>query len=310
MKRDNKFYVVSFYRFIKINNKRQIKILLDDYIKSKPIRGTILLANEGLNASISGKLCDLENTIAKVKKILKIRKLEIKINQVSYLPFNRIKVRLKKEIVSLGKGVIDVSKKTGKKVSPSKWNDIIKRSNIKLIDTRNNYEIEIGKFNGAINPDTNNFREFPAKLEKLKIKKKDKIAIYCTGGIRCEKASAYLKNKGYKNIIQLDGGILNYLKYVNQNKVKSLWRGDCFVFDNRVSVNTKLMKGKYEQCYGCRRPIGKKEINSKFYKKGVYCPKCIKTKTQYQIKKSESRQLQIQLAKKNNLNNPYIKIEI
>ncbi len=310
MKRNNKFYVFSFYRFIKINNKQHIKKLIDDYIKLKSIRGTILLANEGLNASISGKLYDLENTIIKLKRILKIRKLDVKINQVSFLPFNRIKVRLKKEIVSLGKGEIDVNKNTGKKISPSKWNNIIKMPEIKLIDTRNNYEIEIGKFNGAINPGTDNFREFPKKLKDLKIKKKDKIAIYCTGGIRCEKASAYLIKNGYKDIIQLDGGILNYLNYIKQNKEKSLWRGDCFVFDNRVSVNAKLLKGKYEQCYGCRHPISKKEMNSKFYKKGIYCPKCIKTRTQEQIKKSESRQIQIQLAKKNNMYSPYKKIEI
>lgn len=308
MKRDSKFYVVSFYRFIKINNKGQVKILVDDYIKLKSIRGTILLANEGLNASISGKLCDLENTITKIKKILKIRKLELKISQVSFLPFNKIKVRLKKEIVSLGKGVIDVNRNTGKKISPSKWNDIIKRNNVKLIDTRNNYEIEIGKFNGAINPGTNNFREFPQKLEKLKIKKKDKIAIYCTGGIRCEKASAYLKNKGYKNIIQLDGGILNYLKYINQNNVKSLWRGDCFVFDDRVSINHKLKKGKYYQCYGCRRPITKEDMLSPKYKKGVSCSYCFFERSDRQKMKSQTRQDQINRFKIKKETNSFNKI--
>ena len=155
------------------------------------------------------------DTIKIIKKILRIRKLKIKINKNKFLPFNRIKVRLKKEIVSLGKGKIDVTNLTGNLVHPDKWNDIIEKKDVKLIDTRNIYEIDIGRFKGAINPKTKSFREFPKKLEKLGIKKDDKVAMYCTGGIRCEKASAYLKLNGFKNVTQLDGGILNYLSYIN-----------------------------------------------------------------------------------------------
>ncbi len=305
---DNNLYVYSFYRFVKVENKNLVKYVLDDYFKNLSMRGTILIADEGINASISGRANNLLEAIKLIKKKLRIRKLNIKINKINFLPFNRMKVRLKKEIVSLGRGKLDTNKLTGKYVHPSKWNETIKRKNMKVIDTRNIYEINIGKFQNAINPKTNSFREFPEKLKKIGITKSDNLALYCTGGIRCEKASAYLKLKGFKNIFQLEGGILSYLKHVKEKKNKSLWNGECFVFDNRVTVNKNLKIGKYYQCHGCRHPITDEDKQLKSYEKGISCKHCIKIRTLSQKKSSASRQKQISLAEEMRLPHTFKKI--
>ena len=301
------FYIFSFYRFVKINSLNDVKLKIESYLDNKLIRGTILLANEGINASISGKKKDLEEVLSKIKILLGVRKVSLKVNKNDFLPFNRIKVRLKNEIVSLGKGDFNFTNNKNH-VHPSKWNDIISSPNIKLIDTRNNYEIDIGKFKKAINPIANSFREFPKKLADLDINKNDIIALYCTGGIRCEKLSPFLKSKGYKNIYQLDGGILNYLNHYKNNKKKSLWEGECFVFDNRVTVNHELDKGIYEQCYGCRHPITKAEINSKKYKKGVFCPYCYDKRNKIQKNKSETRQKNIDISEAKKKSHTFKKI--
>ena len=289
-----KYNVFSFYRFLQINDKSKIKHLLDHYFLEKNIKGTILLANEGINGSIAGSIKDIELTLKFIKKLLKIRKLDPKINEVDFLPFNRIKVRLKKEIVSLGKGNINVQKLKGDLIEPSEWNLILEDKNTEVIDVRNSFEIKIGKFKHAINPNTNSFREFPKMLKKMNLKKNKRIAMYCTGGIRCEKASSYLKMEGYRNVVQLRGGILNYLAYTNNEGSYSLWKGECFVFDNRVAVNKKLEKGTYIQCYGCRRPITKKEAKSELYVKGVSCPYCFYERSDSQKKNSLMRQKQIE----------------
>ena len=289
-----KYNVFSFYRFLQINDKSKIKHLLDHYFLEKNIKGTILLANEGINGSIAGSIKDIELTLKFIKKLLKIRKLDPKINEVDFLPFNRIKVRLKKEIVSLGKGYINVQKLKGDLIEPSEWNLILEDKNTEVIDVRNSFEIKIGKFKHAINLNTNSFREFPKMLKKMNLKKNKKIAMYCTGGIRCEKASSYLKMEGYKNVVQLSGGILNYLAYTNNEDTYSLWKGECFVFDNRVAVNKSLKKGRYIQCYGCRRPITKKETKSELYVKGVSCPYCFYERSDSQKKNSLMRQKQIE----------------
>tara|TARA_Y100000816_G_C26061776_1_gene557602 strand:- start:68 stop:961 length:894 start_codon:yes stop_codon:yes gene_type:complete len=286
-------YVYSFYRFKNIKNKRTIKLKLEQFISNKVIRGTILIANEGLNGSISGSEDDLLNIIRFIKKLLCIKKIELKINLVDFLPFNKMKVRLKREIVSLGKSNTTFSRKKNKFIDPKKWDSFIKQKEIKLIDLRNTYEIDIGSFESAINPNTKNFREFPNKFEKMNIYKKDIIAMYCTGGIRCEKAAGYLNQKGYQNVYQLKGGIINYLSHFKNKKNKSQWNGECFVFDNRVSINKELKKGDYLQCYGCRNPITKKDTKSKKYKKGVSCHKCYDIRTKDQKERSLNRQIQI-----------------
>ena len=295
-------YVYSFYRFKNIKNKRTIKLKLEQFISNKVIRGTILIANEGVNGSISGTKLELDDCIKFLKKCVKIKKLDIKVNEVNFIPFNRLRIRIKKEIVTLGQGPINVNKYKGELIPPKSWDDLIQDKNTKLIDVRNEFEIDIGKFNHSNNPKTKSFRDFPSSLKKMGIKKNDRIAMYCTGGIRCEKASAYLKVKGYKNVYQLEGGIIKYLEY-KRNK-NSLWKGECFVFDDRVTINKKLSKGKYFQCYGCRHPITIKEMQSKHYKKGVFCPYCYKTRTKKQILRSESRQKQINIAQGRKINHP------
>tara|TARA_Y200000002_G_scaffold268710_1_gene223474 strand:+ start:5183 stop:6073 length:891 start_codon:yes stop_codon:yes gene_type:complete len=289
---EKKYQVYTFYRFIKINNKNKIKNNLDKDLKYKNIKGTILLADEGINASITGKQNDLVLIIKKIKKLLKIKTINLKINTVSCLPFNRMKVRLKKEIVSLGIKNLNIPVSHKGLVSPNNWDKLIKEKNIKLIDVRNIYETQIGNFKNSLDPQTHTFREFPTKILDLKLKNDDKIAMYCTGGIRCEKASAYLKSKGYKEVYQLEGGILNYLHYNNEKNISS-WNGECFVFDGRVALNKKLEKGSYKQCYGCRSPITKKETKSKEYQKGVHCPKCINKRSDEQKKRSLMRQNQL-----------------
>ena len=303
----SKIFVYTFYRFLKINDKNKLKKIIDAFLSSRFIRGTILLADEGLNASISSDKKSLDELILFIKKVINIRKLEIKINDSENIPFNRMKVRLKKEIVTLGKGDFNFEKLHGEKIHPKNWDNVIKNKNIILIDVRNKFEIKIGKFKKAINPNTESFRDFPNFVDKLKVKKNTKIAMYCTGGIRCEKANAFLKTKGYKNILQLKGGIIEYLKYNSDNKKSSLWNGECFVFDNRVAINKNLTKGKYIQCFGCRRPITKKDTLSVKYIKGVSCAYCYDKRSVDKKNRSRVRQSQIEEAKKNNRYNVFLK---
>ena len=304
-----KLYIYSFYSFIDLKNKEKLKIDLDIFLSNKIVRGTILLADEGINATISGNKLNLKEIINYLEKNIEIRILNIKKSETDFLPFNRMKVRLKKEIVSLGKGNIDMKKYGGELVDPSNWNSLINCPETLIIDVRNLFEICIGRFNNSINLNTESFRDFSKQFKKLNVDNKKKIAMYCTGGIRCEKASAYLQINGYKNIFQLNGGIINYLKYVKENRTKTEWTGECFVFDNRVTINKYLKQGKYLQCFGCRRPITKKEVQSKFYKKGVHCPHCLSERTSGQIKSSESRQKQIDRFENEGTPNTFSKIK-
>ena len=230
-----KIYVYTFYRFKNLKSINVIKSKLIKLSHNKIVYGTVLIAEEGINGTISGTKKDLDKFIINLKKLLKIRKISIKVSKNQYVPFYRLKIRLKKEIVTIGDKSISPEKKTGKYIHPEDWDKIINNKNYLVIDTRNDYEINIGTFKNSINPHTNSFREFPKYIESRHLKKKQKIAMFCTGGIRCEKASSYLLQKGFKNICQLDGGILNYLEY-KKDKEDSTWKGECFVFDNRVSV--------------------------------------------------------------------------
>tara|TARA_A100000164_G_C21893413_1_gene766623 strand:+ start:693 stop:1619 length:927 start_codon:yes stop_codon:yes gene_type:complete len=305
-KNNNKFKVFSFYRFTELHKKNQIKDLLSRFCEDMEIRGTILLADEGINGVITGKKKVLEDILKYIRELLHIRNIELKINSSDTMPFNKFKIRLKKEIVSLGKVNIDVNKFRGKYLKPGDWDKVISEKDTKVIDVRNIYEINIGKFRHAINPNTNNFREFPGIVKKLNLKKDDKIAMYCTGGIRCEKASAYLKFNGFHNVNQLKGGVIKYLEYHYKEKKSSLWKGECFVFDKRVSINRKLKKGSYDQCYGCRQPITQKEKASKHYKKGVYCPYCFNMRSKGQLKRLQTRQNQIDRALNKKIKNPFL----
>ncbi|MDA9651220.1 rhodanese-related sulfurtransferase [Pelagibacteraceae bacterium] len=302
-----KIFIYTFYRFKKFNRIKAVKALLDKSLKNKLILGTVLLANEGINGTISGTQKDLNEFISLIKKILKIRKLSLKISHNKFIPFYRLKIRLKKEIVTIGDKTIKPEKFTGKHINPIKWDKIINNKKYIIIDTRNDYEVSIGSFKSAINPKIKSFREFPEFIKKLNLEKNQPIAMFCTGGIRCEKASSYLLKNGYKDISQLDGGILNYIE-TKKNEKNTSWKGECFVFDNRVSVNNKLDKGTYEQCYGCRHPITKKDMKLKSYKKGATCKFCINIKTKKKIQSSTTRQSQIDIAEKNYKKHSFRKI--
>jgi UPF0176 protein len=291
----NKIKIYSFYRFKSIKNVSSVKRRLNEHIGNNLIYGSILIAKEGINGTISGSEIELDNFIRHLKKTIEIRKLTIKVSVNEFIPFYRMKIRTKKEIVTIGDKTIYPVKKTGKHIHPKYWDKIINDKNYLLIDTRNEYEVNIGSFKKALNPKTNTFREFPKFIKNLNLKKDQNIAMFCTGGIRCEKASTYLIKNGFKNVYQLDGGILNYLDF-KKNKKNTNWKGECFVFDNRVSVNKNLKKGKFDQCYGCRHPISSKDKKLKSYIKGVSCKYCISSKTQEKINSSLTRQIQIEKA--------------
>lgn len=294
----NKMQIYSFYRFKKISNKTELKRKLDKYLLKKNCKGTILIAEEGINGSVSGEVNDLAQVLMFIKRIFKIRKLSLKKNSTTFLPFNKMKVRLKTEIVTIGIDDLVGRKYKSNYIHPKDWDKFINKSNLKLIDIRNIYETKIGKFNFSINPNTNSFREFPSKFKQLGIKKDDRIAMYCTGGIRCEKASLFLRSRGYSEVFQLEGGILNYLEH-NKKQPKNSWKGECFVFDKRVAVNRKLNQGRYIQCYGCRMPITKEMTHSYKYKKGVHCPLCFSYRSERQKANSLMRQKQIESRKFN-----------
>ncbi len=294
---------------MKINNLISLKNKINRIQNKNNILGTILIADEGINGTISGTKSNLDYFIISIKRLLKIKKISLKISKNNFVPFYRLKIRLKKEIVTIGDSSIKPLNKTGKHVHPKNWDKIINDKNNLIIDTRNEYEIGIGSFKNAVNPKIVTFREFPKFILNSKIEKNKPIAMFCTGGIRCEKASAYLLKNGFKNVSQLDGGILNYLEY-KKNKNSTTWKGECFVFDNRVAVNNKLKMGSYDQCYGCRVPLSKKDMKSNKYIKGVSCPYCYKKRTKDQKQRSQIRQNQIDNAEEMKKSHPFKKLLI
>ncbi len=302
-----KIYIYSFYRFKYLNKIKFLKNNLDKFSLNKSILGSLLIAHEGINGTISGPKKELDEFIAELKKLIKIRKLSIKIFHNQFIPFYKLKIRLKREIVTIGDNSINPEKLSGKYISPRNWDNIMNNKEYMVIDTRNNYEINIGTFENSFNPNTKSFREFPKYIDSKNINKNQPIAMFCTGGIRCEKASSFLIKNGFKNVSQLDGGILNYLEY-KKNKKNKTWKGECFVFDNRISVNQFLNKGTYEQCYGCRHPITKKDMKLKSYIKGASCRYCIDKKTKKKIRNSLVRQKQIDLAEHRKESHPFKKI--
>ena len=288
------FEVFGFYKFKKFNSLKKYKDLLQDFLIKKNIRGTIIIANEGINATISGKANDIKSAIAQIKKILDFNKFDSEnISKSKFQPFHKAKVKIKKEVVPMGLSLSMINKKDNH-VDPKKWNKLIVDKETLVLDSRKPFEYEVGTFKKSVNPDVDNFREFPKYLNKLD--KKKPIAMFCTGGIRCEKASVFLEKKGFKNVYQLKGGILNYLK--NVKKKESLWNGECFVFDNRISVKHGLVTGTYSMCSGCRKPVSPKDKKSKKYEEGVSCTNCHDSLTEIQKDRFRMRQKQINLAKK------------
>ena len=287
------FYISGFYKFKKIINIKKNKKNLQNYFVNNSIRGTLILSQEGINGTISGKKKKLDLVISKIKKNFKFNNFDsFNSSKSKFHPFHRGKVKIKKEVVPMGIKVL--KRKLKNHVEPSKWNKLINDENTFLIDARKPFEYDVGTFNGAVNPQVNNFREFPKYLKNLH--KNKNIAMFCTGGIRCEKASVYLQTKGFQNVYQLKGGIINYLKKIKKNK--SLWRGECYVFDNRVSIKHGLVPGNFTMCSGCRKPISNKDKKSQKYEEGVSCPNCHDTLTITQKERFRMRQKQINLAKK------------
>jgi len=287
------YKIFGFYKFKKIKNIKLLKKNLENFIKEEEVRGTIIISIEGINGTISFKPTKYKKVKNKILNLLNIRKLDNEnISYYKYQAFKKGKIKIKKEVVPIGMKLNKIVTKN--KIEPKDWNKFILKKETVLIDTRKNFEFKVGTFKGSINPELNNFRDFPRYFKTLK--KNQNIGMFCTGGIRCEKASAYLKKKGFKNVYQLKGGIINYLD--NVKKKDSLWSGDCFVFDNRVSIKHGLKPGNLKICPGCRNPIKLSERKSNFYEQGVSCPNCYNKLTNSQKQRFRMRQKQILTAKK------------
>ena len=287
------YKIFGFYKFKKIKNIKLLKKNLKNFIEEEQVRGSIIISIEGINGTISFKPTKYKKVKNKILNLLNIRKLDNEnISYYKYQAFKKGKIKIKKEVVPIGMKLNKIVTKN--KIEPKDWNKFILKKETVLIDTRKSFEFKVGTFKGSINPELNNFRDFPRYFKTLK--KNQNIGMFCTGGIRCEKASAYLKKKGFKNVYQLKGGIINYLD--NVKKKDSLWSGDCFVFDNRVSIKHGLKPGNLKICPGCRNPIKLSERKSKFYEQGVSCPNCYNNLTNSQKQRFRMRQKQILTAKK------------
>ena len=288
------FKVFGFYKFIKIKSLKRKKDILQKFISSNNIRGTIIISKEGLNGTISGHIKDIDITIKKLKSLFLFKHFDNNNSSKSkFQPFQKPKIKIKKEVVPMNLILNSRERNTKSHLDPKEWNELIKDKDTHIIDTRKPFEHKVGTFKKSVNPNVNNFRDFPKYLNKLK--KNKPVAMFCTGGIRCEKTSVYLKKKGFKNIYQLNGGILNYLKKIN--KKDSLWKGECFVFDNRISLKHGLVLGSYSICSGCRMPISSKDKRSKKFEEGVSCPNCYNNLTESQKSRFRMRQSQIYKAK-------------
>ena len=288
------FNVLGFYKFKKLKLLKKNKFILQKLFIDNNIKGILIISNEGLNGTISGKSKNIFRISKKIKSLFNIVNFDSEnLSKSKFQPFHKPKIKIKKEVVPMGLNISAKNKKANY-VEPLKWNNLIKDKNTFILDARKPFEYEVGSFKKAINPKVNHFREFPEYLNKLD--KKKPVAMFCTGGIRCEKASAYLNQKGFKNVFQLKGGILNYLKKIKRKK--SMWKGECFVFDNRVSVKHDLAVGTYFICGGCRNPVSPKEKKTKKYEEGVSCSKCYDTLSKAQKTRFRMRQKQINLAKR------------
>jgi len=287
--------VAALYKFVTLEDFHELREPLLDACIASGARGTILLAHEGINGTIAGTREAIDQVLAYLRSDPRLADLEHKESFDDHLPFYRMKVKLKREIVTMGIEGIDPNSRVGTYVAPGDWNDLVNDPDVLLIDTRNDYEYGIGTFRGAIDPHTESFRDFPAYVRShLDPDKHKKVAMFCTGGIRCEKASAFMLKEGFAEVYHLQGGILKYLEEVPPQE--STWEGECFVFDNRVAVDHKLQKGQYDQCYGCRHPITEQDKLSDKYQKGICCPLCYDRLTDDQRARFSERQKQIELS--------------
>ena len=290
------FRVAALYKFTSLTDYVLLREPLQKMCDLLGVKGTLLLASEGLNGTIAGDASSISEAIDFLRADPRLADLDVKYSAADNMPFYRMKVRLKREIVTMGVNGVDPNKTVGTYVDPSNWNDLITDPDTILIDTRNDYEVGIGTFKGAVNPNTKTFREFPEWVEANRDAiDKPKVAMFCTGGIRCEKASSFMLENGFEDVYHLKGGILKYLE--TQPKAESLWEGDCFVFDQRVAVSHGLEESDYDQCFACRRPITEHEKSLPEYVKGVSCHHCHGEMTDTQKAAFAERQKQIGLAR-------------
>lgn len=288
--------VCALYKFVRLDDYQTLRPRLLNLLEQQQIRGTLLLAQEGVNGTVAGSA----SAIAALKDWFaadtRFDGIDYKESVSDNQPFYRTKVKLKKEIVTLGVEGIDPRQVVGTYVKPADWNALISDPDVVLVDTRNQYEIALGTFKGAVDPQTDSFREFPEYVaQQLNPAQHKKVAMFCTGGIRCEKSTAYLKQQGFEEVYHLQGGILKYLEEVPESE--SLWQGECFVFDNRVSVDHQLQPGHYALCAGCRMPLSETDRQHPHYQEGVSCHHCHDQQSEAQRQRHAARQQQMQLAK-------------
>jgi len=288
--------ISTFYRFAALPDFRSLREPLRQEMARHAVRGTVLLAEEGINGTIAGSRAGIDAVLGWIRADSRLAALRARESFSAGNPFHRTRIKLKKEIVTMGAPGIDPRKSAGAYVPPEQWNSLIDDPEVLVLDTRNQYEVAIGTFDNAVDPATGSFREFPDYVrDNLDPAKHRKIAMFCTGGIRCEKSTAYLRQQGFDEVYHLQGGILNYLENVPPEE--SRWRGECFVFDNRVTVDHQLKPGTYDQCHACRMPISAADKKSPHYRKGVSCPHCHARQTSDRATRLAERERQISLAR-------------
>ena len=312
------YLTVAFYKFVELTDFADMKAPLLAFCESQHVKGTILLANEGINSTIAGPEAGVRAVLAYLRADPRLAALEHKESWSDKPPFYRMKVKLKREIVTMGVPTVNPNETVGKYVKPQDWNALISDPEVLVIDTRNTYEVDIGTFKGALDPRLKSFSQFPEWLMQQpkiadseakkagEVDKKTKVAMFCTGGIRCEKSTAFLKAQGFDEVYHLEGGILKYLETVPAEQ--SLWQGECFVFDERVTVGQGLKVGDYGLCRACREPISQADMESLYFVLGLSCPHCHDSKTEEQIDRFKERQRQIELAKQRH--EPYIGVKM
>lgn len=288
--------VVSFYKFVDVPDPAELRDRLQSLCDERRLLGTVLLAHEGFNGTLAGDADAVQAVFDfLVIEFLLTGAIDARWTDSDDAPFRRMRVKVKKEIVTLGRVDIEPHKLTGQHVLADEWNQLISDPDTVVIDTRNHYEVEVGTFPGSVDPETDSFREFPEFAENLAKEGTDKrLAMFCTGGIRCEKATALMMELGFDEVYQLQGGILNYLEQVGSNENR--WDGECFVFDSRVAVDRDRAEGGYVQCHACRRPLSSEELASPDYREGVSCPKCVKSLDEDRAARLEERRKQVKIA--------------
>lgn len=291
--------IATFYKFVRVLDTQALRDELYDKCKRAGIKGTIIIAKEGINGTVAGSRKAIDSLLACFRGDERFRDMEHKESLASHIPFHRLKIKSKQEIVTMGQPDIDPRLKVGTHVNSRMWNELVNDPDVLVIDTRNDYECTVGTFKNAVSPNTRSFREFPDYVKKnLDPDKNKKIAMFCTGGIRCEKATSYLLSQGFDEVYHLKGGILKYLEEISPEN--NLWQGECFVFDGRVSINEKLEKGKHVMCYACRMPLSEGELKSDKYEEGISCPYCCDDLTEEKRQRLKERQYQVKLAEARN----------